>query len=169
MQPRRRRPWPRTRACSDTFGSPSAGTTTRPTCPYGSQRRLEIARALATDPKLLLLDEPAAGMNPQETELLAVHAQAARRGLAILLIEHDMKVVMGVSDQVTVLDHGEMIAEGEPKVRQDPKVVEAYSRRSRADGRWRHCSNSTRRWHLLRVDPGPSGVTLTSTRARSSR
>jgi branched-chain amino acid transport system ATP-binding protein len=96
---------------------------------YGDQRRVEIARALASDPKLLLLDEPTAGMNPQESEQLTQFMRKLRdeRNLAILLIEHDMKVVMGVSEQVTVLDHGEKIAEGEPlKVRHDPRVVEAY-------------------------------------------
>ena len=96
---------------------------------YGDQRRVEIARALASDPKLLLLDEPTAGMNPQESEQLTGFMRKLRdeRELAILLIEHDMKVVMGVSEQVTVLDHGEKIAEGEPHaVRHDPKVVEAY-------------------------------------------
>jgi branched-chain amino acid transport system ATP-binding protein len=96
---------------------------------YGDQRRVEIARALASDPKLLLLDEPTAGMNPQESEGLTKFMRKLRdeRELAILLIEHDMKVVMGVSEEVTVLDHGEKIAEGEPmKVRHDPRVVEAY-------------------------------------------
>jgi branched-chain amino acid transport system ATP-binding protein len=96
---------------------------------YGDQRRVEIARALGSDPKLLLLDEPTAGMNPQESERLTQFMRKLRddRGLAILLIEHDMKVVMGVSEQVTVLDHGEKIAEGEPQaVRHDPRVVEAY-------------------------------------------
>jgi branched-chain amino acid transport system ATP-binding protein len=96
---------------------------------YGDQRRVEIARALASDPKLLLLDEPTAGMNPQESEQLTQFMRKLRdeRNLAILLIEHDMKVVMGVSEQVTVLDHGEKIAEGEPQaVRSNPRVVEAY-------------------------------------------
>ncbi len=96
---------------------------------YGDQRRVEIARALASDPKLLLLDEPTAGMNPQESERLTGFMRKLRdeKDLAILLIEHDMKVVMGVSEQVTVLDHGEKIAEGEPvAVRHDPRVVEAY-------------------------------------------
>ena len=96
---------------------------------YGDQRRVEIARALASDPKLLLLDEPTAGMNPQESAQLTEFMRKLRdeRGLSILLIEHDMKVVMGVSEYVTVLDHGEKISEGEPTaVRADPKVVEAY-------------------------------------------
>jgi branched-chain amino acid transport system ATP-binding protein len=97
--------------------------------PYGDQRRLEIARALASDPKLLLLDEPPAGMNPQESEELRQLMEKLRteRGLSILLIEHDMKVVMNVSDYITVLDHGEKIAEGNPQqVREHPRVIEAY-------------------------------------------
>jgi branched-chain amino acid transport system ATP-binding protein len=96
---------------------------------YGDQRRVEIARALASDPKLLLLDEPTAGMNPQESANLTqfMHKLRDELGLTILLIEHDMKVVMGVSERVTVLDHGEKIAEGEPtEVRANPRVVEAY-------------------------------------------
>jgi branched-chain amino acid transport system ATP-binding protein len=96
---------------------------------YGDQRRVEIARALASDPKLLLLDEPTAGMNPQESARLTDFMRQLRdeKDLTILLIEHDMKVVMGVSERVTVLDHGEKIAEGDaPTVRQDKRVVEAY-------------------------------------------
>jgi branched-chain amino acid transport system ATP-binding protein len=96
---------------------------------YGDQRRLEVARALATQPKLLLLDEPTAGMNPQETAEFTTFVSRLReeRSLTVLLIEHDMRVVMGVSDRVTVLDYGEKIAEGTPEaIQKDERVIEAY-------------------------------------------
>jgi branched-chain amino acid transport system ATP-binding protein len=104
--------------------------------PYGDQRRLEIARALATRPKLLLLDEPTAGMNNSETREMTDFIRKLRTemGLTVLLIEHDMRVVMGISDRVTVLDYGEVIAEGRPdEVRANTRVIEAYLGRGAAE------------------------------------
>jgi len=113
----------------ESVGLADLANETSSSLPYGAQRRLEIVRALATEPKFLLLDEPAAGMNPQESQELMAFIKKIRTdfNITILLIEHDMKVVMGVCEHIWVLDYGVLIAEGNPEqIRSNPKVIEAY-------------------------------------------
>lgn len=119
----------------DFVGLKGVGDELSSSLPYGGQRRIEIARALASQPKLLLLDEPTAGMNPHETdEAIALFRRVRDElGITILLIEHDMRVVMGISERITVMDYGEKIAEGTPEeIRSNPRVIEAYLGRGAA-------------------------------------
>ncbi|MCJ7678725.1 MAG: ATP-binding cassette domain-containing protein, partial [Anaerolineales bacterium] len=124
------------RKVMDFVGLAGVGDELARNLPYGLQRRVEVARALAAQPRLLLLDEPTAGMNPNETDEAVSLFRRVRDelGVTLLLIEHDMRVVMGISERITVMDYGEVIAEGLPaEIRKNPRVVEAYLGRGIAD------------------------------------
>ena len=148
--------------CCASSASATGGTMLRPNLPYGDQRRLEIARALATEPRLLLLDEPTAGMNPRETETLtSLIGRSARAGALVLLIEHDMQVVMGISDRITVLDYGTRIAEGTPaEIQRQPAGHRGLPGHRLRAGAGRPAARAVararahRRRHLLRRHPG---------------
>ena len=159
--------------CSPTCGLPKRGEHEYArNLAYGDQRRLEVARALATEPKLLLLDEPTAGMNPQETRAFTEFVRRVRdeRSLTVLLIEHDMKVVMGVSERVTVLDHGEKIAEGTPTeiVRRTSACIEAYLG-TEVDGARREPRAQPAPRRAARDRGHPRVLRRASTRSRASR
>ena len=177
----------RAASCSSYTGLRRQWQTTAKNLPYGDQRRLEVARALATEPQLLLLDEPTAGMNPQESAEFTAFVGDVRdeRGLTVLMIEHDMRVVMGVSDRVSVLDYGEKIAEGHAargaagRARDRGLPRQGRRRGHEAAGARRDRERERRgepileldgRPHLLRLDPRAEGhLARGARRARSSR